>query len=134
MQTELLRGVVADELVIVDDGLATLSLLDMLTSDRPIPLIRPRAARTARRNALGLATWWTLRRIASQGRLMAFTALSVPDAVDERFRALGGHLEQHRFEWLATQPVAETFHEPTIVVGSAMACDGLIRPEPIRTG
>ncbi|MGW6172057.1 hypothetical protein ACWF5H_01065 [Arthrobacter sp. NPDC055138] len=132
VQTELLRGVVADELVIVDDGLATLSLLKKLVSDGPTPLIRPRAVPTMRRKALGLATWWTLRRMASQGRLLVFTALSVPDAVEKKFRALGGHLERHRFEWLGTQPVTETIHEPTIVVGSAMPADKLIRPEPYK--
>ena len=58
---KVLCGVIADELVIVDDGLATLSLLQMLVSDRTTPLIRPRAVPTMRRKALGLATWWTLR-------------------------------------------------------------------------
>ena len=130
VQAELLRGVGADELVIVDDGLATLSLLHMLVSVRPVPLIRPRAVPTARRKALGLATWWTLRRMAAQGRLLVFTALTVQPAVEKKFRALGGHLERHRFEWLGTQPVTENISEPTIVVGSAMPADGLIRAEP----
>lgn len=130
VQAELLRGVGADELVVVDDGLATLSLLKMLVSERPIPLIRPRAVPTTRRRALGLAMWWRLRRLAGQGRLLVFTALSVPAAVESRFRSLGGHLERHRFEWLGTQPVTENIHEPTIVVGSAMPADGLIHSEP----
>ncbi|GER23005.1 hypothetical protein NCCP1664_15010 [Zafaria cholistanensis] len=129
IQRALLGPVAAQEVVIVDDGLATLKLLDMLTADRPVPLIRPRGRAGLGRRALGLATWHHLRLLARHGRLMAFTALPVPICVDEKFRALGGHLEHHRFEWLASQPVPETFHEPTIVVGSALASDGLVDVE-----
>ena len=57
---------------------------------------------------------------------MALTALPIHLDVEDAFRGLGGHLEHHRFEWLSTQPVDEQFFEPTIVIGSAMAADGLI--------
>lgn len=130
IQRELMGPVRADEVVIIDDGLATLKLLATLTSDRPVPLVRPRTARSATRTALGLAAWHRLRSLARRGRLMALTALPVTADVEEAFRDLGGHLEHHRFEWLATQPVAEQFAEPTIVVGSALAADGLIDPRP----
>ncbi|WP_417235319.1 hypothetical protein [Arthrobacter sp.] len=130
IQRELMGPIRADEVVIIDDGLATVKLLDILTSNRPVPLVRPRAPRSAARTALGLAAWYRLRSLARSGRLMALTALPIHVEVDEAFRSLGGHLEHHRFEWLSTQPVAEQFVEPTIVVGSAMAADGLIRPEP----
>ena len=130
VQTELLRGAGGKEVVILDDGLATLKLLATLVRDRPTPLIRPRAIARASRKALGLASWWALRRLASQGRLLVFTALPVPAALETKFRALGGHLERHKFEWLGTQPVTETIYEPTVVVGSAMPADGLIRAEP----
>lgn len=132
IQRELMGPILAEEVVIIDDGLATVKLLDMLTSARPTPLVRPRAPRSAMRTALGLAAWHRLRSLARQGRLMALTALPIRLDVEEAFRGLGGHLEHHRFEWLSTQPVDEQFFDPTIVVGSAMAADGLIDEQPYR--
>ncbi|WP_150110111.1 hypothetical protein [Crystallibacter crystallopoietes] len=129
-QAELLRGTGDKEIVILDDGLATLKLLAMLVKDSPAPLVRPRAAASASRKALGLALWFLLRRLARQNRLLVITALPVPLELERRFRAIGGQLERHGFEWLGTQPVTEEITEPTVVVGSAMAADGLIREEP----
>jgi hypothetical protein len=129
-QAELLRGAADKEIVIVDDGLATLKLLATLAKDSPAPLVRPRAAASSVRKALGLAVWFLLRRLARQNRLLVVTALPVPLDLEQRFRAVGGQLERHRFEWLGTQPVTEEINEPTVVVGSAMAADGLIREEP----
>lgn len=130
IQRELLGPLGADEVVVIDDGLATIKLLAALASDRPTPLLRPRTRATPPRTALGLAAWYRLRRLAARGRLMACTALPIPAGIERRFRAIGGHLEHHGFEWLATQPVPESFHEPSIVVGSAMVSDGLIHAEP----
>jgi hypothetical protein len=130
VQTELLRGIRAEEVVILDDGLATLKLLSTLVSDRPAPLVRPRSQAGAPRQVLGLAARHQLRGLARQGRLLVFTALPVPAAVERRFGALGGKLERHRFEWLGTRPVTENIQEPTILVGSAMPADGLIHAGP----
>ncbi|GAB3269561.1 hypothetical protein [Arthrobacter pigmenti] len=118
------------EVVVLDDGLATRSLLAGLASERPVPLIRPRATPTAARRSLGLATWFVLRRLMQSGRLLVFTALPVAGQVRRRFTQLGGHLESHRFEWLDTQPVTEVVNEPTVLVGSAMPADGLIDGDP----
>ncbi|MGP5165485.1 MULTISPECIES: hypothetical protein [Micrococcaceae] len=130
MQRRLIGPVRADEFVIIDDGLATVKLLQLLTGDRPTPLVRSRAPRSTSRNALGVASWYRLRSLARQGRLLACTALPIGREVERAFRDLGGHLEHHRFEWLGTQPVTEQFHEPTIVIGSALAADGLIGEAP----
>ena len=130
IQRRLMGPVRADEFVIIDDGLATVKLLQLLTGDRPAPLVRSRAPRSAARQALGVASWYRLRALARQGRLLACTALPIGREVEQAFRDLGGHLEHHRFEWLGTQPVTERFHEPTIVVGSALAADGLIGRGP----
>lgn len=129
-QRQLLRDTSANEVVILDDGLATLQLLRSLTADHPHPLVRPRTKATAMRSALGFAAWHRLSRLTRQGRLLVFTALTVEESVRERFAGLGGLLEGHRFEWLATRPVTEYVDEPTIVVGSAMPADGLVHVEP----
>ncbi|PQZ90337.1 hypothetical protein CQ018_14960 [Arthrobacter sp. MYb227] len=130
VQRTLLGPLGPGELIIIDDGLATLGLLKALVSDDPIPLIRPRSQAGATRRALGLASWWRLRALARASRLLVFTALPIEHDVAKKFRALGGNLEGHSFEWLATQPVGEPIHEPTIAIGSALAADGLIRIKP----
>ncbi|WP_051299443.1 hypothetical protein [Arthrobacter castelli] len=129
-QRQLMLHPPAGEVVVLDDGLATRSLLASLASERPVPLVRPRVVPTTARRTLGLATWFTLRRLMRAGRLVVFTALPVADDVRRRFADLGGHLESHRFEWLDTQPVPETVYEPTVLVGSAMPADGLIDEAP----
>lgn len=130
VQRALLGPISPEELIIIDDGLATLGLLSALTSEEPVPLVRARSSAGATRRALGLASWWRLRALARASRLLVFTALPISGEVAQKFKALGGKLESHRFEWLGTQPVGEPIYEPTITVGSALAVDGLIRAKP----
>lgn len=130
IQQALLGRIAVREVVVIDDGLATLSLLRTLCAEEPTALVRQRAATNPARTALGLAAWYRMRALARTGRLLLFTALPLEAELEARFRELGGHLERHRFEWLGTQPVAEHFHQRTLVVGSALAADGLIDPAP----
>lgn len=130
VQRALLGRIGAGEVIIIDDGLATLGLLAALVAEEPTALVRPRTVPTAARKALGIACWFRLRALARAGRLLVFTGLPVRGDIAARFREIGGHLEGHRFEWLGTQPVGERILEPTVVVGSALAADGLIREEP----
>lgn len=130
VQRSMLGYIAVEEVVIIDDGLATLGLIKALVSTEPTPLVRSRSRTNAARRALGIASWYRLRALARAGRLLIFTALPVEPDIAQRFLDLGGHLESHRFEWLNTQPVTERINEPTVVVGSAMAADGLIHAEP----
>ena len=130
VQRALLGHIAVQEIVVIDDGLATLGLIRALVASEPTALVRPRSNPNAARRALGMTSWYRLRALARASRLLVFTALPVEPEVARRFRELGGHLESHRFEWLNTQPVAERIAEPTVVVGSAMAADGLIHPDP----
>ncbi len=130
IQRTLLTGVKAKEIVIIDDGLATLALIRQLVSAEPTPLIRARAKNTPARHALGLAMWHRLRSLAREGRLLVVSALQVDAQLKNRMEELGIKFAQHRFEWLATQPVAERFTEPTLLIGSAMAADKIIHAEP----
>lgn len=130
VQRAMLGYIAVKEVVIIDDGLATLGLIKALVSAEPTPLVRPRSRTNPARRALGIASWYRLRALARAGRLLIFTALPVEPDIAQRFLELGGHLESHRFEWLNTQPVTERINEPTVVVGSAMAADGLIHAEP----
>lgn len=130
VQRSLLTGVKAKEIIIIDDGLATLALIRQLVSTEPTALIRARAKNTPARHALGLATWHRLRTLAKEGRLLIVSALQVEPQIKQRMQELGIKFAQHRFEWLATQPVAERFTEPTLLIGSAMAADSIIHPAP----
>lgn len=130
VQRALLGRIGVDEILVIDDGLATLGLLAALVDDEPAALVRPRSTPGTARRALGVACWFRLRALARAGRLLVFTGLPVPRDTALRFRDLGGQLESHGFEWLASQPVDEHIGEPTVVVGSALAADGLIHAEP----
>ncbi|WP_313812499.1 hypothetical protein [Glutamicibacter sp.] len=130
VQRALLAGVKAKEIIIIDDGMATLALIKQLTATDPTPLVRARAKNSAARTAMGLAMWHRLRQLARDSRLLIVSALLVDDATQQRMEELGIKFAQHKFEWLATQPVAERFTEPTLLIGSAMVADGLIHEEP----
>ncbi|MGP9782695.1 hypothetical protein ACT3UQ_09555 [Glutamicibacter sp. AOP12-B1-11] len=130
IQRTMLTGVKAKEIVIIDDGLATLALIRQLVSEEPTAVVRARAKNTAARVGLGLAMWHRLRGLAREGRLLIVSALQVEPEIRKRMDALGIKFAQHRFEWLATQPVAERFTEATLLIGSAMAADGIIHAAP----
>lgn len=131
IQQALLGRITASEVVLIDDGLATASLLRTLCAEEPTALVRQRATTPhPGRVALGIAVWYRLRSLARAGRLLVFTALPLEAELEARFRALGGHLERHRFEWLASQPVDEHFNQRTLVVGSALAADSLVESGP----
>lgn len=130
VQRSLLAGVKAKEVIIIDDGLATLALINQLISREPTPLVRARAKNSAARTAMGLAMWHRLRHLARERRLLIVSALLVDQPTQERMAQLGIKFAQHKFEWLSTQPVAEKFTEPTLMIGSAMVADQLIKEEP----
>lgn len=130
IQRTLLAGVRAKEIVIIDDGMATLALIKHLISDEPTPLVRARTKNSAARVAMGLATWHRLRQLAREDRLLIVSALFVDPESRQKMADLGIKFAQHKFEWLATQPVAERFIEPTLLIGSAMVADELIHEQP----
>ncbi|MEV5410468.1 hypothetical protein AB0K60_16710 [Thermopolyspora sp. NPDC052614] len=114
--------------VLVDDGLATIHLLELLAADRVTPLLRARARAGLGRRALGLAAAFRLRAAARSGRLAVFTALPVPAALAEAVTARGAILRTHDFGWLRSQPAA---HPPpderTVVLGTSLVRNGLVR-------
>ena len=110
--------------VVVDDGLATLRLLELLAGGPFRPLLRARAAPGPLRRALGLAAAVRLRL----SDVSIFTALPVDDALAEAVRRAGVHLIHHEFAWLRAQPPsAECPAERTVVLGTALVRNGLVR-------
>ncbi|GLX01150.1 hypothetical protein Misp02_52360 [Microtetraspora sp. NBRC 16547] len=107
-------------IVLVDDGLATIRLLELLTTRRP--LLRARASAGLARSVLGAAAGMRLR-----GRgLTVFTALPVPQDLAGAVRDLGADLVGHDFAWLRSRPACPAPEERTVVLGTSLVRNGLI--------
>ncbi|MER7499487.1 hypothetical protein AB0L05_16240 [Nonomuraea pusilla] len=111
------------EVVVVDDGLATLRLLELLAEGPFRPLLRARAEPGLLRGALGLAAALRLRA----GRVSVFTALPVPEPLAASVRAAGVRLVTHDFAWLRAQPPSpQGPSERTVVLGTSLVRNGLV--------
>ncbi|MFC5817734.1 hypothetical protein [Nonomuraea harbinensis] len=112
--------------VVVDDGMATIRLLELLAAKPYRPLLRARAQPGALRAALGLAAAIRLRA----GGVTVFTALPVPPHLAEAVRRAGVDLVRHEFVWLRGQPPSEPGPaERTVVLGTSLVRNGLVHRE-----
>ncbi|WP_308250609.1 hypothetical protein [Nonomuraea rhizosphaerae] len=110
-------------IVIVDDGLATLRLLELLAAGPYRPLLRARARHGGPRAVLGLAASLRLRL----SDVTVFTALPVSADLERAVRAAGAGLVRHDFGWLREQPLAEPGpEERTVVLGTSLVRNGLV--------
>ncbi|GEL95193.1 hypothetical protein [Cellulomonas composti] len=112
--------------VVLDDGLATLHLLDLLTNPSASGLSRARAKPGTARRSLALAARSHLLGLARRGRLTVFTVLPVRPEVEQSFAQLGGQIVAHSFAWSSSLREPELHGAREVVVGSAMATDGLV--------
>ncbi|WP_344918768.1 hypothetical protein [Streptosporangium oxazolinicum] len=114
-------------IVIVDDGLATIRLLELLTGRVGTPLLRARGKAGRLRTVLATAAGLRLRAAARSGRLSIFTALPVPPDLAKAVRARGAELVTHDFAWLRSQPLRRPRpEERTVVLGTSLVRNGLI--------
>lgn len=125
-----LLGSRARHYVIVDDGLATLHLLRLLSRRTAVPLERARVRSTLPRRLLGLAAARKIRAAARTGRVTVFTMLPLPDRLVDEATAVGIRIITHDFPWLRSLPGGTLPEENRVVLGTAMVCDGLIHAEP----
>ncbi|MFJ2032095.1 hypothetical protein [Streptosporangium sp. NPDC087985] len=118
-------------IVIVDDGLATIRLLELLAGRIWTPLLRARTAVGPLRTALGTAAALRLRAASRSGRLSIFTALPVPAELAQAVRDRGAELIIHDFAWLRSQPLRRPApEERTVVLGTSLVRNGLIHRDP----
>ncbi|NLT53069.1 MAG: hypothetical protein GXX79_00560 [Actinomycetales bacterium] len=117
------------DVVILDDGLATLHLLEVLASPRS-SLTRARATRRLLRRLLGAYTAAQLRSLARTGNLTVFTALPVPDALVARVEGEGARILRHSFDWLRSRTTTAAPEERRVVLGSSLVRNGLVHAEP----
>ncbi|NRQ34658.1 hypothetical protein HII36_22875 [Nonomuraea sp. NN258] len=110
-------------IVIVDDGLATIRLLELLAAGPYRPLLRARARPGRLRRALGLAAALRLRL----SKVTVFTALPVTDELAAAVRRAGVDLVRHDFAWLRAQPIStQVPAERTVVLGTSLVRNGLV--------
>ncbi|WP_240197580.1 hypothetical protein [Nonomuraea lactucae] len=119
-----LRWLTSDpgRLVVVDDGLATIRLLELLAAGPFKPLLRARAQPGRLRAVLGLAAAIRLRA----SRVSVFTALPVSEELDRAVRRAGVDLVRHDFAWLRAQPPGPGPAERTVVLGTSLVRNGLV--------
>jgi hypothetical protein len=110
-------------IVVVDDGRATIRLLELLAAGPYRPLLRARAQAGGLRAALGLAAALRLRL----SDVSVFTALDVGDELAQAVRRAGVDLVRHDFAWLRAQPPSAAGPaERTVVLGTSLVRNGLV--------
>lgn len=113
------------EVVILDDGLATYSTIEILTAKRG-SLVRPRQKLKASRTVMAAHVADRLRGLATVGKLRWHTALPVAKPLRTAFLKVGGEITRHKFEHLQTLPTGGSHPRDNPVIGSSLAADGLI--------
>lgn len=114
------------EITIVDDGLSSIDVMEQLVlSDKPIS--RPRNRLSQARRALSAVFSSRLRGLLRKDRLTWVTALSIDAVFADRLRDAGLTVEHHTFAFLSALPSSKKTAPSRIVLGSALASDGLLR-------
>ncbi|GAA1846426.1 hypothetical protein [Brevibacterium marinum] len=120
------------EVVVLDDGLATYSAIEILTSKNG-PLVRPRQKLKTSRAIMAAHVADRLRGLAPASKLRWHTALPVSKSMRTDFLKTGGEITRHRFEHLQTLPTGGSHPRDNPVIGSALVADGLIREDAYRS-
>ncbi len=123
-QSLLLRRNYVGNLVIIDDGVSTLSVLEDLAANRP--LVRPTSASSPARLALGRAMTHVIRRRAFAGKVTFFTSLPLSESVLHAAGTLDISVITHAFPWLSANILEDAHFPPQVIVGSAFAADRYI--------
>jgi hypothetical protein len=124
----LVRGM-PDRLVLVDDGRSTRHAMEALVTPG-MALIRPHVAASRPRALLARLALARLRRLARTGRMRVVTALDLPQDVLAAARDLGIDVRRHEFEWLRSLPVDTVPGSETVVLGTSLVANKLVKAEP----
>ncbi|RCS87711.1 hypothetical protein CIK63_12415 [Brevibacterium aurantiacum] len=120
------------EVVILDDGLATYSTIEILTAKHG-PLVRPRQKLKTSRAIMAAHVADRLRGLAPLGRLRWHTALPASKSLRKNFLKAGAEITRHRFEHLQTLPTGGSHPRENPVIGSSLVADGLIHEDAYRS-
>jgi hypothetical protein len=124
----LLNGL-PEQLVLLDDGRSTRRAMEALVT-REVPLVRPHVAASPARALLARATAGRLRRLSRRGRVGVVTALDLPERVLRGADALNIRVQRHDFAWLRELPPADAPGSETVVLGTSLVANGLVKAEP----
>ena len=119
--------------VLLDDGLATVTLARALVAGAPAVRASRRSSGVVGAAARSSSGTWSRASCAGspgEGRVTMFTAMPLDVPLMTHLHGIGVDVVTHRFDWLATQqpPIAPA--EPTVVVGSGLVADGWVRADP----
>ncbi len=126
----VLAGGFVQELVIVDDGAAMLTLAEQMA--RGDAVTRPANDEGRPMRLLGAAASRRVRALMARSRVTVRTAYADSESV-QALAALGARVLRNDYAW--TRSAAGRLSEDisgTVVVGSAMVADSLVRPERYR--
>lgn len=124
-QARLLRTGRAD-VVLLDDGTATFLLVDALLGRGP--LVRTHVPISSGRSALARAATAALLRYARVDRLTLRTCLPLPGHDVVALARVGVSVVRHALEHVRSLDVGPLVAEDVVVLGSALADDGLVDP------
>ncbi|WP_062206303.1 hypothetical protein [Demequina salsinemoris] len=118
------------ELVVVDDGAAMLSLAEQLATGAAAT--RPANAEGILMRSLGGVATRRVRALMAEGRVTVRTAYDDADSV-RALAEMGARVVRNDYAWTRTAAgrLSENL-DGTVVVGSAMVADSLVRPERYR--
>lgn len=112
--------------VLLDDGTATLLVVAALTGHGR--LTRPPGPVGPHRRALAALALRTLRARARRGRLVLLTCLPLEPSASAALRRAGVDVHRHTFARVRTRAEVVPPAEDIVVLGSALADDGLVDP------
>lgn len=127
--TRRLSGDAPQEFIVVDDGLATVHLLELLVQPRPCTLQRARAQLPPARRVLGRMAWKSLRAAADRGALTVFTAMPVSADLTAQAAAAGITVRHNDLTWLTSLPAGLAPDAPVVVLGTSLVANGLMHEE-----
>lgn len=119
------------QVVVLDDGLSTVAVMRQLMLGFQ-PIQRPRTPVSPLRLPLSAFVSSRLRGLARKGRLTWCTSLLTDPGLQDQLEAAGLRVQAHRFEHTRALRAAEAPTTPAVVIGSAMAADGLIDTDAYR--
>ena len=114
----------SSHVLLLDDGTATLRVVDALLGRGT--LARWVGRETRGRRLLATAALRRLRAHATNGTLTLRTCIPLPDNDVVELMRNGVAVVQHRLDHVRALGVADTFPEDVVILGSALADDGLI--------
>jgi hypothetical protein len=116
-------------LVLLDDGRSTRRVMDALVTPG-VPLIRPHILPSPPRALLARLARVKLKRLAGRGRVRVVTALNLPSSAIDAAAHAGIPIQRHDFAWLRGLPGDAAPATDTVVLGTSLVANDLIRAAP----